>query len=266
MRIRDYDLQVGLIKWRVIVATVPQDDVCFLLRLSQDPAVIDARVDDRAFTQMRLVFFALFNGALMSVQVLHHGKTLDRLGGKIAVGHGMAHHYYPLSFATQLRGYQASHRTLTATCAHRADRDHRDRRFQLRSAGTQQPKVGTARHHSRRQMHQVRVGNITVGEDRGINLVFFHQAFEIFFFENRDSRGIKRPGQFSGIPPVSDAGNLVGGEGYDVVLRVAAKHYVEIVEVSSSRAENQNLFRFHSYSFGLRLHMGTLGFQPCTSF
>ena len=36
MRIRDHDLQVRLVERRVVIAAIPQDDVGFLLRLTQD--------------------------------------------------------------------------------------------------------------------------------------------------------------------------------------------------------------------------------------
>ena len=54
--------------------------------------------------------------------------------------------------------------------------------------------------------------------------------------------GYRSPANSVGIKSASDVGNLRGGEGYDVKLRIIAKDYVEVVEISSSRSEDEHPF------------------------
>ena len=60
--------------------------------MAQDCAVVNTGVDDGALAQMRFVFFTLFDGALVLVEIGHDCEALNSLRGEIAVGHGMANH------------------------------------------------------------------------------------------------------------------------------------------------------------------------------
>src|SRR5690348_14405112 len=79
--------------------------------------------------------------------------------------------------------------------------------------------------------------------------MFVDQALQVLLVENRNTGRIKRSGEFGGITPAGDAGNLRGRKADHVVFCVSAKDDVEIMEVSACRTENQNFFRLHGSAF-----------------
>src|SRR5664279_4740379 len=85
MRIKNYDVEIRLVERSVVVTSVPQNDVAFLLGLMQDVFVIDTRIDRRALHDVRLVFLTLFDGALISFEVGEGGEALRTLGDQVAV-------------------------------------------------------------------------------------------------------------------------------------------------------------------------------------
>ena len=91
-RIDHHDLQIGLIEGHVVVAAVEQDHVGIvpLLGHAHDRLVIDAGIDDVSGDDVRLVLFHLLDRAVVSLEVLDLGETLDLLGLEIAVGHRVA--------------------------------------------------------------------------------------------------------------------------------------------------------------------------------
>src|SRR5208282_4126487 len=95
-------------------------------------------------------------------------------------------------------------------------------------------------------MHEVLVGNIAVGKDHCVNFVFGDQLFEILLFEDGNTFGIEMSGKFRRITASGDVGNLSGGEGDYVIIRIVAKPNVEIVEVSAGGTKNQN--SLHRYT------------------
>ena len=58
--------------------------------------------------------------------------------------------------------------------------------------------------------------------------------------QNRDPVGIQVARQFGGITASSNVGDLRGREGNYVKFRVVAKHYVEVVKISSSRTKDED--------------------------
>ena len=156
MRIEHHDVEVGTIERRVVVAAVPQDDVALPLRLAQDLLVIHSGIDGRALDDVRLVFLALFDGALVAVEIGQRSEALRALRRQVAVRHGMADHDRVPSHAAQFAGDAARDRTLAATGADRAHRDHRHLRQQLRARDAQQPEISPGCDRSRCQMHQCR--------------------------------------------------------------------------------------------------------------
>src|SRR5208282_501580 len=95
-------------------------------------------------------------------------------------------------------------------------------------------------------MHEVLVGDIAVGKDHRLNLVFGDQFFEILLFEDGNALGIKMTGKFRRITAAGYVGNLSGGEGYYVIIRIISEPDVEIVEVSAGSTKNQN--SLHRYT------------------
>ena len=81
-RVRDDDVEVGLVERRVVVAAVPQDDVRLLLRLRQDVAVVDAGVDDRAADDVRLVLLDLLDRAVVLLEVGDRRRSAGRAASR----------------------------------------------------------------------------------------------------------------------------------------------------------------------------------------
>ena len=90
-RVDEHDVEIGAVEAEVVVAPVPEDDVGLVLDPREDAAVVDAGVDDVPDREVRLVLFALFDGAGGPVEVGHRLEALDRLAHEIAVGHRVAH-------------------------------------------------------------------------------------------------------------------------------------------------------------------------------
>src|SRR6266545_2051376 len=107
MRISDYDLQIGTIEGCVVVAAIPENDVGFFLSLAQYLFIVHTGVHDGALAKVRLVFFALLNRALMTLEVVESSEALYGLLRQIAVRHGVADHYWLPPESAQLCGDQA---------------------------------------------------------------------------------------------------------------------------------------------------------------
>jgi hypothetical protein len=107
MRIGHHDFQVGGIKGRVIIAAVPQNEITLPLGLTKNAFVIHAGINHGAVHNVGLVFLALFDSALVAFQVFEAAKTLHRLLGQIAIGHGMANDHRLPSQAAQFSRYTA---------------------------------------------------------------------------------------------------------------------------------------------------------------
>ena len=123
VRVYDYDFQVGRIEGSVVVASIPQDDVGFFLRLAEDLFVVHSRIHHGSFADVRFVLFALLNGALLQVEVLHGGEALHRLLRQITVRHGVPNHDWPSTLLAQFFGDQARDRALAASGSHCAHGD-----------------------------------------------------------------------------------------------------------------------------------------------
>ena len=89
--IDQHDVQVGADERKIVVAAVPQDEIGFAPGLLDDADVIHAGIDDVACGEVRLVFFAFFDGAGRALQIGACLETLHALAREIAVRHGMAH-------------------------------------------------------------------------------------------------------------------------------------------------------------------------------
>ena len=92
VRIDDDDVQVRLDERRVVVATVPENHVGFLFRRAQDLLVVDAREDEVALGEVRLVLLALLDRRIGRLEILVVLEPLHRLFREVAVRHRMAEH------------------------------------------------------------------------------------------------------------------------------------------------------------------------------
>src|SRR5208282_935161 len=113
---------------------------------------------------VRFIFLAFFDGALLKVEILHGGESLNSLRRKISIGHGMSNNHWPSTLAAQLSRDQARHRTLAASGSHRAHGNDRNRRLELSVRGSQKPEIRVRSHCAGAEMHEVLVRNIAVGK------------------------------------------------------------------------------------------------------
>ena len=147
---------------------------------------------------MRLVLFALFDRALVPVEIFHHGKALHGLRRQIAIGHGMADHHRLPSQLMKPVGHQSRDRTLAASGAHRANGNHRQVRRNLRVLGAEQPEIGAGGSRARSQVHQVLVRDVAVGEDHDVDPVVRDQLLHVLLFEDGNAFGIEASREHGG--------------------------------------------------------------------
>jgi len=86
------------------------------------------------------------------------------------------------------------------------------------------------------------MGDVTVREENLGNVVFFDERGKLLLWIYRNSLRVRLSGENSRVFSILDIRNLCGGESDDPVVCVAAKVYVEVVEVSSCRTHYDGLF------------------------
>ncbi len=72
MRINQHHLEVGYIKWEIVVATIPEDYIAAIgvvFSLAENGFKIYAGVDNVTANNMGLVLLHLFYGALVFLQI-----------------------------------------------------------------------------------------------------------------------------------------------------------------------------------------------------
>jgi hypothetical protein len=89
-RVNQNDVEARPYEREIIVSTIPQDDVRFLLGAIEDAGIVGSRIDQVADRQVRLILLALLYGALRFIEVGQGLEPLDRLPLQVAVGHRMA--------------------------------------------------------------------------------------------------------------------------------------------------------------------------------
>jgi len=172
--------------------------------------------------EMRFVFFALLDGALVLIQVAISAVALHLLFDQVAVGHGVADGRYPETHLAQNERYPAGGLAFPRTGAHGADRDDRlDRLICVVFVPINLKSAAGGQHH-RSLVHDVFVGHIAVSEDHLIDLQVLDQTDQFTFRIDRDTLRVKLSGQFGGVLAAIDIGYLGGGEGFDFIIRITA--------------------------------------------
>ena len=233
MRIDDDDVEVGLDERRVVVAAVPEDDVRFLLRRAQDALVVDAREDEVALGEMRLVLLALLDRRVRCLEILIALEPLYRLFRQIAVRHGMAQHGDALPGFAEQFGDAPSRLALARARADSADRHRRLRGSEHRLPRRDQLVRRAGRERARADVHDVFVRDVGVGEDDDVDLVFADELLQRRLRQDRNSFRIQRPRQLGGVAAVVDVRDLRRGERDDLVGRTVPVDEVEVVEVAA---------------------------------
>ena len=235
-------MDVGFKERGVIVAAVPDDDVGLMLRLGQDLPVIDAAIDHNALVHQGLIFLPFFNGQPLPGKILETGEALHHLTPEVAIGHGMAHHHRLLSQAAQDLADFPGRRRLAAAGADGADGNHRlgGREHGLGRAGEQ--KIGPGGHHLGGLVHQLHMGDVTVGKDHQIDPVVPDQGGQVFLRVKRDACRVKGTRQLRGIDAIVHQGNLGGGKGQHPVVGIILEKQVEIVKIPARRPHDDDFF------------------------
>ena len=198
VRVDDDDVHVGPDERRVVVAAVPHDHVRLLLGGLEDRRVVDAREDEVALGEMRLVLLALLDRAVGGLEILVALEALDDLFRQVAVRHRVAEHGDALAvLAEQLRD-PARRLALARARAHGADRDDRLRGRDHRVVRRQEPEARAGGERARRDVHHVLVRHVRVGEDDLVDLVLADQLLELGLRADRDAVGIELAGEQRG--------------------------------------------------------------------
>ena len=79
MRIDQAEVEIGSEKRQAIVPTVPDNDLSFRLGHMENGGIIHPGIDYRVLFQMRFIFLAFFDRAVVPIQVCEGGKALQPL-------------------------------------------------------------------------------------------------------------------------------------------------------------------------------------------
>jgi hypothetical protein len=113
-------------------------------------------------------------------------------------------------------------------------------------------------------MHDFFVRYIAIGKNHLVDSQFPAQGFQLAFIADRDAVGIKRPGQLGRVAPAGYSGNLGRGKSDNLDMRVAPVAHIEIMEIPSSGAEDQQTLaaRYASHASTLQApHTFILAYQ-----
>ncbi len=91
-----------------------------------------------------------------------------------------------------------------------------------------------------RQVHNVLVADVAVGEHHQLDAVCGYQALQFFFGMDRNPVRVQRSGQLRRIAAIVDVGDLRRGERHDAVRGVVAIHRVEVVEVPTGGPQDDD--------------------------
>ena len=191
---------------------------------------------------MRFVLFALFDGALLQVEIVQRGEALDGLLGKVSIGHGMANDNRLATKFAELGGDQARDGTLPASGADGAHGDDGHGRFDLSVLGSEQPEIGAGGNHARGKVHQVRIGDIAVGEHHSIDIFFGDDLLQIFFLKDGNAFWIEASGEFGWVVTARNIGDLSSGEGHHVIVKILAEYNIKVVKVAACGSKDKNSF------------------------
>jgi hypothetical protein len=94
-------------------------------------------------------------------------------------------------------------------------------------------------------MHHRLVADVAVGEDDGRDSLVVDQLLQLRLRPDGDALRVHGPRQLGRVAPFGDARDLGCGEGDDLDCRVLAEDHVEVMEVASRRAHDQDSPALH---------------------
>ncbi len=258
VRIGNHDGQIGLVEGDVIVAAIPQDNIRFLFGLAQDGFVIHTGINNHAVVDMGFVFFSFLDGALILVQIGVLGVALNGLFGQITIGHGMPDGCHAEAHIDQDLCHAARGLALAATGTHSAHRDNLFGRFDGGIGSAHQHKIGAGCDHFGSLVHHHFMRLIAVSEHNLFNVVLADQVKQFAFIVDRNAFRVQVARQYSRIQTTFNIGYLGGSEGNHLVVLIAAKEDIEIMEISSCGAHDEGTNWGHSGHSLIVLEKGIL--------
>ena len=139
--------------------------------------VVDAREDEVALGEVRLVLLALLDRRVGRVEILVALEALDGLLRQVAVGHRVPQHGHALArLAQQLRRRGASSGSCRSRCGRRRSRRPASTRSSIVSRGEISRKLRAGGERARADVHHVLVRHVGVGEDDLVDLVLARSA------------------------------------------------------------------------------------------
>ena len=244
--VHNHDAQVGAIEGEIVIPAVPDDDVGFLLGFLDDLPVIHAGVDHRAQVYVRLILLALFDGAIVGVEVLEGSVALHDLPGEVPIGHRVADGDDPLAHVAQGPDDLPGRLALAGAGPGGADRDDGHGGLEHGAVGSEQPEVGPRCEDLRGLVHHVFVGHIAVGEHHPFHVVLGDKLVQVRFGVDRYALRIKLTRKDGWIGLVLYAGDLGGGESDHLIGRVVPEEDVEVVKVAPRGAHDNDPGLFHA--------------------
>ena len=126
--------------------------------------------------------------------------------------------------------------------------------MQQSSLGTQQDKIGADRKSARRDVHDVLVRDVAVGEHDLIHGLGAAQRFQLRLLHDGNAARIERTRKRRRINPAGDARDLRGGERHDFSCGIVAVDHVEVVKIAAGGAHDDDPTAPHRRSVWRLLH------------
>ena len=101
MRVKNNNVNRRIIKRRIVVAAVPNDNIGFFFGCFQNSPVVDSSINNNALIHQRFILFSFLDRTLMLLKILIIRKPLYHLFGQISVRHWMADDHNPLPHLSQ---------------------------------------------------------------------------------------------------------------------------------------------------------------------
>ena len=241
--IDENDMKAWSDERKVVVATVPEDDIRLLRGGLEDAGIVGTGKHQRADGKMRLVLLPLFDRALRGIQIPEALKPLHGLALEMAIGHRMADGDHAKAALFETSREPARDLRLSNTCSHRRDCDDGNARLQHGALWSQQGEIGASRQRDRCLVHDLGVLDIAVSKDHLVDRFSLADLGQVAFVGNGNAVGIAGPGQRGGIAPIGDPGDLGRRERHDFTRRIVTIDHIEIVEVAACRTHDDDATR-----------------------
>jgi hypothetical protein len=89
-------------------------------------------------------------------------------------------------------------------------------------------------------MHKRHMGDIAIGKDHLLYLLFEDQLFKVLFRIDGNTAGVERPAQRWRTATIFDSWDLSGGERHDFIFRMFTKAGIEGVKISACRTHDED--------------------------